>query len=94
MEVFANKFASIVSTTVMFEDGDWETLSSFTQQSTCSNPIAIEAQATDTGSAEYTHIDLIMGFYCRNEEQEPNDIHTECIFRLKLPLCLCLNFGN
>ena len=25
MEVFANKFASIVSTTVMFEDGDWET---------------------------------------------------------------------
>ena len=51
------------------EDGDWETLSSFDSNVACNNPMAVEAQPTNLGSTEYTHIDTSMGFYCLNEEQ-------------------------
>ena len=51
------------------EDGDWETVSRYSASEACANPIAVQANPTDSGSTDYTHIDVEMGFYCINEEQ-------------------------
>ena len=51
------------------EDGDWETRRSFSPESTCENPTAVQARPTDDGSTAFTHIDNDMGFYCINAEQ-------------------------
>jgi len=49
--------------------GDYETLAKFSGKEACAAPIAAQAQATDDGSVEYTHIDTTIGFYCLNDEQ-------------------------
>ena len=40
------------------------------QGAVCPSPLGIEAQALDGGSQDYFHIDLDLGFYCVNGEQE------------------------
>ena len=51
------------------DTGDWETIANYSPGQVCRNPIAIQANNIDGGSAEFTHVDLTLGFYCINEEQ-------------------------
>ena len=58
-----------VNTDTAAGDGDFETKYDITGTSVCPNPIAIEANNVDGGSQDQTHIDLNLGFYCLNSEQ-------------------------
>jgi hypothetical protein len=74
------------------EDGDWETLSQFDSNSACNNPIAIQANPIDSGSTEYTHIDVMMGFYCLNTEQSYGNICADfevkfCCPKMQVGVC-------
>ena len=52
------------------QDGDFEIISSHSSSAVCRAPIAIQAANVNAGSSDVTHIDLDIGFYCVNGEQD------------------------